>query len=179
VGPTAYPGSLSESCPPTSPPFHSELHFPWINRLTILYPVLAELKFHNTFNIRNLGVVTVIGDGGDALLEAALDAGAEDVAPAPEDGAWEVSRIACCLLKFPHATFGNQVICEAPLLGQVRDALKAASFNIDSAILVWRPAQLMPASSDVLENAEQLREALEALEDVQTVVHDAMLQADE
>ena len=37
----------------------------------------------------------------------------------------------------------------------------------------------MPASSDVLENAELLREALEALEDVQTVVHDGTLQADE
>jgi transcriptional/translational regulatory protein YebC/TACO1 len=76
-------------------------------------------------------------------------------------------------------TVRTQVTCEAPLLGQVRDALKAASFNIDSAILVWRPAELMPASSDVLENAELLREALEALEDVQTVVHDGTLQADE
>jgi transcriptional/translational regulatory protein YebC/TACO1 len=79
----------------------------------------------------------------------------------------------------PRLTVGAQVTCEAPLLGQVRDALKAASFNIDSAILVWRPAELMPASSDVLENAELLREALEALEDVQTVVHDGTLQADE
>jgi len=34
----------------------------------------------------------------------------------------------------------------------------------------------MSASAEVLENAEQLREALEALEDVQTVVHDAVLQ---
>jgi transcriptional/translational regulatory protein YebC/TACO1 len=41
-----------------------------------------------------VGVVTVTGDGGDILLEAALDAGADDVAAAPEDNAWEVS--ACC-----------------------------------------------------------------------------------
>ncbi len=73
----------------------------------------------------------------------------------------------------------HQVTCEAPLLGQVRDGLKAASFNIDSALLVWRPAELMPTSSEVFENAEQLREALEALEDVQTVIHDATLQAEE
>jgi transcriptional/translational regulatory protein YebC/TACO1 len=114
------------------------------------------------------------------LLEAALDAGADDVAAAPEDNAWEVS--ACCddsraePTAFDHTP---QVTCEAPLLGQVRDSLKAASFNIDSALLVWRPAQLMPASADVLDNAEQLREALEALEDVQTVVHDAVLHVDE
>ena len=37
----------------------------------------------------------------------------------------------------------------------------------------------MPASADVFDNAEQLREALEALEDVQTVVHDAVLHVDE
>jgi hypothetical protein len=37
----------------------------------------------------------------------------------------------------------------------------------------------MPASSEVFDNAEQLREALEALEDVQTVIHDATLLADE
>ena len=73
----------------------------------------------------------------------------------------------------------GQVICDAPLLGQVREALKAASFNIDSALLVWRPAQLMAATSEVFDNAEQLREALEALEDVQTVIHDAALHADE
>ena len=68
------------------------------------------------------------------------------------------------------------MICEAALLGQVRDALKAASFSIDSALLVWRPLQLMPAPAEAFENAEQLREALEALEDVQTVVHDAEVQ---
>ena len=39
---------------------------------------------------RHVGVVTVTGEGGDALLEASLDAGADDVAAAPEDGAWEV-----------------------------------------------------------------------------------------
>jgi transcriptional/translational regulatory protein YebC/TACO1 len=87
--------------------------------------------------------------------------------------------VAIFELSLPPLTTFSQVVCEAPLLGQVRDALKAASFNIDSALLVWRPAQLMPASAEVLDNAEQLREALEALEDVQTVVHDAALQIDE
>ncbi len=76
-------------------------------------------------------------------------------------------------------TVGQQVICDAPLLGQVREALKAASFTIDSALLVWRPAQLMATPTEVFENAEQLREALEQLEDVQTVIHDAALHADE
>jgi transcriptional/translational regulatory protein YebC/TACO1 len=76
-------------------------------------------------------------------------------------------------------TVFQQVLCEAPLLGQVRDSLKAASFTIDSALLVWRPSELMPTSSEVFDNAEQLREALEALEDVQTVIHDATLLADE
>jgi transcriptional/translational regulatory protein YebC/TACO1 len=127
-----------------------------------------------------VGVVTVTGDGGDVLLEAALDAGADDVAAAPEDNAWEVSACRDNSLAEPSA-FDHmpQVTCEAPLLGQVRDSLKAASFNIDSALLVWRPAELMPASADVFDNAEQLREALEALEDVQTVVHDAVLHVDE
>jgi hypothetical protein len=37
----------------------------------------------------------------------------------------------------------------------------------------------MAATSEVFDNAEQLREALEALEDVQTVIHDAALHADE
>jgi hypothetical protein len=41
-------------------------------------------------------VVTVTGEGGDALLEAALEAGADDVAAAPEDGAWEVRRMIGC-----------------------------------------------------------------------------------
>ena len=39
---------------------------------------------------RHVGVVTVTGEGGDALLEASLDAGADDVTAAPEDGDWEV-----------------------------------------------------------------------------------------
>lgn len=127
-----------------------------------------------------MGVITVTGEGGDSLLEAALEAGADDVVPAPEDGAWEVCRMLWCICHFgpvANVIARMQVICEAPLLGQVREALKGASLNIDSALLVWRPLQLMPASAEVLDNAEQLREALEALEDVQTVVHDACLQS--
>ncbi len=58
-----------------------------------------------------MGVVTVTGEGGDILLEAALDAGADDVAAAPEDGAWEAS--ACCddfraeLTAFDHMLAGR------------------------------------------------------------------------
>jgi hypothetical protein len=67
-------------------------------------PLVEPRNLYPSTIFRNVGVVTVTGDGGDTLLEAALDAGAEDVAPAPEDGAWEVRLCVRCFFRSPFVT---------------------------------------------------------------------------
>jgi YebC/PmpR family DNA-binding regulatory protein len=104
-----------------------------------------------SFMFSRLGQVTyplAVGDN-DAMLEAAIEAGAEDVETGEED----------------HA-----VTCAPDDLSTVRDALEARFGESGGAKLVWKPLNLVPvAEEDVAQSLFKLVEALEDSDDVQTV----------
>jgi YebC/PmpR family DNA-binding regulatory protein len=84
----------------------------------------------------------------DAILEAVLDAGAEDVESLGE--AFEVR-------------------CEAADLVGVRQAAQDAGLDYDSAESSWIPSVTVPADVDVASRVFRLVEALEDCDDVQDV----------
>lgn len=89
----------------------------------------------------------------EAVMEAALEAGAEDI-ESEEDGAitvttpWEV-------------------------MGDVVDALKAASLTPDNAEVDMVPSTYTPCDDELAENVLKLIDALEELDDVQAVYSNA------
>ena len=93
------------------------------------------------------------GTDEDALLEAALEAGAEDAERTP-DGSFEV-------LTSPHE------------FTQVRDALERAGFAADAAGVEMRAADLLALSAEHEEKLAALTAALEELEDVQGIYTNA------
>ena len=90
----------------------------------------------------------------DKLIEAALDAGADDV---QTDG----SR--------------STVLCAADHFESVKNAVAAAGFAALSADIAMRPENRVAVSGDVAENLRDLIEWLEGLDDVQEVYHNAAL----
>jgi YebC/PmpR family DNA-binding regulatory protein len=97
------------------------------------------------------GVVIVPKSGGateDDVLGAVLDAGAEEVNDLGED---------------------FEVICEAGDLRPVRDALQAASIEIDSADSAWLPSVSVPLDDETGRKVLRLVDALEDSDDVQNV----------
>jgi YebC/PmpR family DNA-binding regulatory protein len=104
-----------------------------------------------SFMFSRLGQVTYPLATGDAdtMLEAAIEAGAEDVETGEEE----------------HA-----VTCPPDDLSTVRDALEARFGASSGAKLVWKPLNLVPvAEEDVAQSLFKLVEALEDSDDVQTV----------
>jgi YebC/PmpR family DNA-binding regulatory protein len=104
-----------------------------------------------SFQFSRVGQVTYPAETGsaEALLEAAIDAGADD---AESDEA------------------EHRIICALDDLAAVRDALEAKFGPAAAAKLVWRPQTLVPVEAD--ETAEALFKLVETLEDsddVQTV----------
>jgi YebC/PmpR family DNA-binding regulatory protein len=85
---------------------------------------------------------------GDAMFEAAVDAGADNV----ESGAEQ------------HA-----ITCAADDLNAVRDALERRFGPAQSAKLVWRPKTSAPVAGDAADALLKLLESLEDSDDVQTV----------
>jgi len=84
----------------------------------------------------------------DALFEAAVEAGAEDI----------------------ESTGGEQIVTCAPdALNAVRDALEARFGAPQSAKLVWKPKALSPISNDDAEALFKLLETLEDSDDVQNI----------
>ena len=106
------------------------------------------------FQFRHCGqLVFAPGTDEDQVMEVALEAGADDVI-AGDDGAIEVLA--------PPADF------EA-----VRDALVAAGLQPDVAEATWRPENTIELAGDDAERMQKLLDAIEDLDDVQNVFHNA------
>ncbi|MDA8390953.1 MAG: YebC/PmpR family DNA-binding transcriptional regulator [Gammaproteobacteria bacterium] len=99
------------------------------------------------------GVVVVAGASEETLLDAALDAGADDIAAIPDGG--------------------FEVLTALEKLSSVRDALEAAKFSIVSAETVVRPLTDVRVEGEEAERVMKLLEALEDLDDVQNVYTNA------
>ncbi|HTI97148.1 MAG TPA: YebC/PmpR family DNA-binding transcriptional regulator [Rudaea sp.] len=92
----------------------------------------------------------------DKLLEAALDAGADDVQS--EDG--------------------ESIVLTTPEnFEAVKKALAAAGFTLGKADVIWRPDNRTPVNAEVAETLRDLIDRLDELDDVQTVYHNAELAA--
>jgi YebC/PmpR family DNA-binding regulatory protein len=90
----------------------------------------------------------------DKLLEAALDAGADDVQS--EDG--------------------ESIVLTSPEnFEAVKKALAGAGFAPGKADVIWRPDNRTPVNAEVAETLRDLIDRLDELDDVQTVYHNAEL----
>jgi len=85
---------------------------------------------------------------GDAMMEAAIEAGADDVS-SDEDG--------------------HEVVCAAESLAEVQKALEAKFGEPRKAALVWRPQNTIAVDDETGEKLLRLVENLEDNDDVQTV----------
>lgn len=97
------------------------------------------------------GVIVVeksAGPDDERLLEQALDAGAEDLNDS--ESSWEI-------------------VTDPSSLTAVRDALRAADIDISSAELTMLPQSTIPVDGGEARRVLQLIDALEDLEDVQSV----------
>jgi YebC/PmpR family DNA-binding regulatory protein len=90
----------------------------------------------------------------DKLLEAALDAGADDVQS--EDG--------------------ESIVLTSPEnFEAVKKALAGAGFTPSKADVIWRPDNRTPVNAEVAETLRDLLDKLDELDDVQVVYHNAEL----
>jgi YebC/PmpR family DNA-binding regulatory protein len=89
------------------------------------------------------------GTNEDSLMEAALEAGAEDVV-GNDDGSWDV-------------------ITAPEDLHRVRDALAAAGFKTDQAELIYNPSTYAELNQELAERLLKMVDVLEDLDDVQEV----------
>ena len=109
------------------------------------------------FQFKNCGqLIFAPGTSEDKVMEVALDAGAEDVI-ADEEGAIEV-------LTAP----GD---CEA-----VKNALEAAGLVAEVAEVTMRPENTIEVTGDDAIKMQKLLDALEDLDDVQNVFHNAEIE---
>ncbi|WAW10577.1 YebC/PmpR family DNA-binding transcriptional regulator [Oxalobacter vibrioformis] len=99
------------------------------------------------------------GTDEDALMEAALDAGAEDVIT-DEEG-------------------GIEVLCTPADFTQVREALENAGFKPEVAEIIMRPETETEFSGDDAQRMQKLLDALENIDDVQEVYTNAVIENDE
>jgi YebC/PmpR family DNA-binding regulatory protein len=95
------------------------------------------------------------GTAEDALMEAALDAGADDVVTDDEGGI--------------------EVTCAPHDFAAVKDALEAAGFKADVAEIVMKAATEMVFAGDDGQKMQKLVDALENLDDVQEVFTNAVI----
>jgi YebC/PmpR family DNA-binding regulatory protein len=108
------------------------------------------------FQFRHCGqFVFAPGTNEDALMAAALDAGADDVI-AQDDGSIEV-------------------LCAPNDFEAVKTALERAGFAAAVAEVTMRPENLVPLSGDDAERMQKLLDVIEDLDDVQAVHHNAEL----
>jgi YebC/PmpR family DNA-binding regulatory protein len=104
-----------------------------------------------SFQFSRVGQVTYPAETGsaDAMLEAAIEAGAEDVESDEEE---------------------HRILCAVDDLAAVRDALEAKFGSALAAKLVWKPLTLVPVGDEeAAQTLFKLVEALEDSDDVQTV----------
>ena len=96
------------------------------------------------------------GVNEDKLMEAALEAGAEDVV-ADDEG-------------------GFEVLCGPHDFAAVKDALEAAGFKAEVAEIIMKPATETEFTGDDAVKMQKLLDALENLDDVQDVFTNAVLE---
>ena len=96
------------------------------------------------------------GTNEDALMEVALEAGAEDVV-ADEEG-------------------GFEVLCGPHDFATVKDALEAAGFKAEVAEIIMKPATETVITGDNAVKMQKLLDALEALDDVQEVYSNTLIE---
>jgi YebC/PmpR family DNA-binding regulatory protein len=103
-----------------------------------------------SFMFQRLGAITYKSDAAsaDAMLEAAIEAGADDCQSSEE---------------------GHEIACAVDDLAAVRDALEARFGPAETAKIVWRPKSLTPTEGDAAESLFKLIEVLEDNDDVQNV----------
>ena len=104
-----------------------------------------------SFMFDRVGIVRYPGDTAseEAMLEAAIEAGADDVTSDDE---------------------AHEITCAPERLTAVRDALEARFGSPESAKLGWRPQTTVPVGDEPAEKLFRLLEALDDNDDVQTVV---------
>ena len=106
------------------------------------------------FQFKHCGqLIFAPGTSEDKVMEVALDAGAEDVI-SDEDGAIEV-------------------LTEPGSFETVRDALQAAGLTPEVAEVTWRADNNIALEGDDAAKMQKLLDALEDLDDVQDVFHNA------
>ena len=115
-----------------------------------------------SFMFDHVGVVQFAPEAADAdaMFEAAIEAGAEDVVSTPD---------------------GHEVYCEQGALADVTKALEARFGEPRKSALVWRPQNTIAVDDDAGEKLLRLMEILEDHDDVQNVfvnfeVSDALMQ---
>jgi YebC/PmpR family DNA-binding regulatory protein len=92
----------------------------------------------------------------DKLMEAALEAGADDVV-ADEEG-------------------GFEVLCDPNAYANVKDALEKAGFKADSAEVIMKPDVETVFTGEDAQKMQKLLDALENLDDVQEVFTNAVIE---
>ncbi len=100
------------------------------------------------FNRKGVVLVPKNGRGEDDVLIAVLEAGAEEVNELDDS---------------------FEVVSEATDLGAVREALKAAGIEYESADIAWLPSVNVPLEDDAARKVLRLVDALEDCDDVQNV----------
>jgi YebC/PmpR family DNA-binding regulatory protein len=95
------------------------------------------------------------GASEEAIMEVALDAGADDVIT-DEEG-------------------GIEVLCPPPVFSAVKSALEAKGFKAELAEITMRPDTSTELAGDDAVKMQKLIDALENLDDVQEVFHNASI----
>jgi transcriptional/translational regulatory protein YebC/TACO1 len=110
-----------------------------------------------SFQFKNVGqLILAPGTSEDMVMEVALDAGAEDVI-ADEDGAIEVITAPADFEK-------------------VKNALEAANLKPEVAEVTMRPETTIPLTGEDAQRMQKLLDAIEDLDDVQDVFHNAEIE---
>jgi len=110
------------------------------------------------FQFRHCGqFVFAPGTSEDKVMEAALEAGADDVI-SDDDGAVEV-------------------LCAQPDFEAVKSALEGAGLKPEVAEVTMRPESMVELSGDDAQRMQKLLDVLEDLDDVQEVFHNAEIEA--
>jgi YebC/PmpR family DNA-binding regulatory protein len=103
-----------------------------------------------SFMFSRVGSILYPGDAGDAdaMLEAAIEAGADESISSSE---------------------GHEFLCRVEDFAAVRDALEAKLGPAQSARIVWRPSNTVPVSDEAGETLTKLLDVLDDHDDVQNV----------
>lgn len=104
-----------------------------------------------SFQFNRIGLIRYAGDvaDADAMLEAAIEAGAEDCESSAD---------------------GHEITCQPDDLNAVREALEARFGAPVEAILTWKPQTMVPVDDDKAESLFKLLETLDENDDVQRVI---------